>query len=137
MSVVVEKHVHDFKPAKRGKHEVCDCGLRFPCVEKDCGHEPCWEARGTMPVCHFCGEKLKGPHNTEEATWGCFNIRNHTRAAHYCCRDANSSTPRKDIAARACGPNAYYPETCTHEFEGKEQLTLEQVKALAAAYRRE
>lgn len=130
-----EQHVHEFHPSKRGNYESCGCGERFPCAEKDCGHPGCWEARGKPPVCHFCTEKLTGDHNTETATWGGMNIRNHTRAAHYCCRDANSSTPRRDIACRAKGPNSYYPETCTHNFEGKEQLTKETVKLLADAYK--
>lgn len=129
------KHSCDFQPSKRGKHLVCSCGDRFPCVEKDCGHRDCWEERATDPSCHFCGDKLKGAHNTESATWGVMSVRNKSRAAHYCCRDANSTTSRRDIACRAAGPNAYYPESCSHEFEGKEALSKDAVKQLADSYR--
>lgn len=137
MTTMTEIHQHVFNPAKRGNYEVCSCGERFPCAEKDCGHIGCWEARGTLPTCHFCGEKLKGEHNTETATWGAMNIRNRTRAAHYCCRDANGTTPRKDIICRAHGPNAYFPEPCEHEFEGKEPMDIAMLKQLAKDYRAE
>jgi hypothetical protein len=135
--VVMEKHVCDYQPSKRGNFVACKCGERFPCADKDCGHVSCWDERGTMPVCHFCGDKLKGEHNTESATWGVMNVRNHTRSAHYCCRDAYSKTSRRDIACRAKGPNAYYPEACSHEFEGKKQLTVDDAKLLAGSYAHE
>lgn len=129
------KHVCDYQPAKRGKSLVCSCGERFPCVDKDCGHRDCWDERGTLPFCHYCEEKLKGEHNTESATWGSMNVRNKTRAAHYCCRDANGSTSKKDIACRAAGPNSYFPEKCEHEFEGKESMSKDMVQQLADSYK--
>jgi len=131
----IPKHVCHYQPAKRGNYVVCDCGDRFPCAEKDCGHRLCWEERGKAPVCHFCQNTLTGEHNTENSNWGVMSIRNKTRAAHYCCRDANSTTARKDIACRAKG--GYYPEECVHEFEGKQILTLDIVKQLADNYVRE
>jgi hypothetical protein len=128
-------HKCSFHPAKRGSHLVCSCGERFPCAERDCGHLDCWEERKSDPVCHFCNLKLKGPHNTEDATWGSMAIRGKTRAAHYCCRDANNSTPRRDIGCRAL--RGYMPELCGHEFEGKDSLTTAQVKLLADSYKSE
>lgn len=128
-------HKCNFQPTKRGNCLACNCGERFPCIEKDCGHLDCWEERGTKPICHFCGDKLKGENNTDGATWGSMLIRGKTRTAHYCCRDANGTTPRKEIACR--GRGGYYPELCTHEFEGKEVLTTEAVDALSAAYQHE
>lgn len=124
----MDKHVCEFVPSKRGKFDVCSCGERWPCAGKDCGHFQCWEERGELPVCHFCRERLSGPHNTEEATWGSMSVRGKTRAGHYCCRDANSTTPRNEIVGRARGANSYWPEKCEHKFEGKveheEQLRM-------------
>jgi hypothetical protein len=128
----MDMHSCHFRPAKRGKHLVCECGERFPCANKDCGHVDCWEERGDAPVCHFCNEKLIGEHNTENSNWGCMAIRNKTYAAHYCCRDANETTSRRDIACRARG--GYFPEPCSHQFEGKNSLSPETINQLKETY---
>lgn len=125
-------HSHVFTQAKNGKYEFCSCGDRFPCADKACSHPDCVSARGATPKCFFCGDKLKGENNTETSNWGNMLVRGQTRQSHYCCRDANGSTSRREIGCRA--KRGYSPEKCDHTFEGKEELSKEEVKTLADNY---
>lgn len=78
-----------WSPAKRGTFLVCSvCEDRFPCAGNDCGHMDCIETRGELPKCHYCSKRVEGP---KGESWTPWLIHGHTRAAHYSCRDANST----------------------------------------------
>lgn len=100
-------HTHHFVPSKRGNFEKCDCGERFPCEDRTCGHLDCVAARDTTG-CHICEKAIRGAQascsgdtiKTAELPFVIYNGRGRTRAAHWECYENHTETV--DTVA-ACG----------------------------------
>lgn len=100
---------HDVVPGrKEGTLRCKRCSWRWPCREDNCGHLDCIEFKHQMPKCYYCGERVQGApggvcmpdslfdpvrfDNGDNASWTPWSVHGHTRAVHYCCRDAQAST---------------------------------------------
>jgi hypothetical protein len=119
-------HDHDVVPGRKPGTERCkNCSWRFPCPDNDCAHSDCMEFRGELPRCHYCRERVQGSpagfssrpcpnlslleKDDPSGSWTRWSVRGHTRAVHYCCRDASS--PPHDLM-RWYGDDPVPP--CTH-----------------------
>lgn len=104
------KHTQDHEVVdgrKPGTSRCTDCNWRFPCPDNDCGHGDCMEFRGELPRCHHCRERVQGSpsgfsfspcpglpqleKSEPEGSWTRWDVHGHTRAVHYCCRDAKAA----------------------------------------------
>src|SRR6185369_9559036 len=98
---------HETAPGRKEGSERCKkCSWTFPCREQTCAHMDCLEFRKELPKCYYCGKRVEGnpggvcspssaftpiAKSDRDASWMPWNVRGHTRAVHYTCREANAS----------------------------------------------
>jgi hypothetical protein len=109
---MAKEHVHTIMTGRKpGTQKCTSCSWRFPCPEATCAHLDCIEFKGELPRCYYCEKRVEGPIH---GTWTPWNVRNHTRAVHYCCRDACA-----DLEDLGRWDTKASDITCKHEYEGK------------------
>ena len=94
-------HQHVWVPSRGGTERCRECGERFPCEERDCGHHDCVAHRATT-TCFYCHQPIRGAReamskqvvNLSEVPYVVLTSRRgRTKAAHPECREKYREVP--------------------------------------------